>query len=261
MTIQRFFPPILSLLCAFFGIAWADEGPELPKPASRTTRNIEGWTVRVDDRLLCAPNEALGARALRLLEAKLADITYVMPAAPLAKLQAVPIVLDLTHGRLHLMQYHPDVGWLEGHGYARDLVKCVHIPVAAKLTTSRIVGEQPWVILHELAHAYHNQVLGFEEPRILAAYERFKKSGHGDSTLKINGKRGRHYALKDQKEFFAEMTEAFFGMNDFFPFNRAELMTAEPEICELLQNIWGPARVSTRDPRAGSVQAGTAHGT
>jgi len=34
----------------------------------------------------------------------------------------------------------------------------------------------------------------------------------------------------DQKEFFAEMTEACFGMNDFFPFNRAELMTAEPEI-------------------------------
>ena len=34
----------------------------------------------------------------------------------------------------------------------------------------------------------------------------------------------------DQKEFFAEMTEACFGMNDFFPFNRAELMTAEPKI-------------------------------
>jgi hypothetical protein len=29
-------------------------------------------------------------------------------------------------------------------------------------------------------------------------------------------------------------------MDDFFPFNRAELMTAEPEIYELMQAIWGP---------------------
>ena len=36
------------------------------------------------------------------------------------------------------------------------------------------------------------------------------------------------------------MTEAYFGMNDFFPFNRAELMTAEPELYELLRSIWEP---------------------
>ena len=36
------------------------------------------------------------------------------------------------------------------------------------------------------------------------------------------------------------MSEAYFGMNDFFPFNRAELMTAEPEIYALLETIWGP---------------------
>jgi len=31
-------------------------------------------------------------------------------------------------------------------------------------------------------------------------------------------------------------------MNDFFPFNRAELITAEPEIFQLLQSIWGPVQ-------------------
>ncbi len=56
----------------------------------------------------------------------------------------------------------------------------------------------------------------------------------------FNGKRVRHYGLTDHKEFFAEMTEAYFGMNDFFPFNRAELMTAEPELYELLRSIWEP---------------------
>lgn len=219
-------------------VGWAAEKPEAPKPVSRTTRNIEGWTVRVDDRLLAPPDAPLGARSLRFLEAKLTDITYVVPKDKLEKLQAVPIVLDLTHGKLKAMQYHPSVGWLEAHGYGRDLAKCVHICEASDLPTRRNVHEQPWVILHELAHAYHDQVLGWDEPRIKQAYEKYKKSGHGDAALLYNGKRVRHYGLTDHKEFFAEMTEAYFGMDDFFPFNRAELMTAEPEIYELMRTIW-----------------------
>jgi hypothetical protein len=39
-------------------------------------------------------------------------------------------------------------------------------------------------------------------------------------------------------EFFAEMTEAYFGTNDFFPFNRAELKESEPQIYEVLKNTW-----------------------
>ena len=83
------------------------EKPAPAKPTSRTTRTIEGWTVRIDDRLLAAPNAELGTKALRFLEGKLADIKVVVPADRLKKLQSVPIVLDLTHGKLGPMQYHP----------------------------------------------------------------------------------------------------------------------------------------------------------
>ena len=103
---------------------------------------------------------------IRFLEYKLADIRAVVAAELLAKLQAVTIVLDLTHGKLRSMQYHPSAGWLEANGYATNLVKCVHIPEAADLPTPSNITEQPWVVLHELAHAYHDQVLGFEEPAI-----------------------------------------------------------------------------------------------
>lgn len=217
------------------------EADKATKPTSRTTRDLEGWTIRVDDRLLQKPNEELGKRALRFLENKLADIKVVVPADRLAKLQKVTIVLDLSCGGLVPMQYHPSAGWLEANGYAKDLAKCVHIPRAADLPTKRNINEQPWVILHELAHAYHDQVLGFEEPRIKEAYEKYKKSGRGEKALLYNGKRVKHYALTDHKEFFAEMTEAYFGTNDFFPFNRAELKEAEPELYELLAHIWESA--------------------
>ncbi len=202
-------------------------------------RKLEGWTIRVDERLLKGPDEALGRRALRFLEGKLSDIKVVVPADKLKQLQAVVIVLDLSHGNLRSMQYHPSAGWLKANGYSTDLEKCVHLPRAADLPTKRNVNEQPWVILHELAHAYHDQVLGFDEPRIKAAYEKYRKSGHGDKALLYDGRRVKHYALTNHKEFFAEMTEAYFGVNDFFPFNRAELKEAEPEIYELLAIIWG----------------------
>jgi pimeloyl-ACP methyl ester carboxylesterase len=228
------------LLGAFLVVARGGESPEPPKPATRSVRTIEGWTVRVDDRLLQTPSEAIGKRSLQLLEAKLADIKSVVAADRLARLQAVPIVLDLTHGKLRTMQYHPSASWLEGHGYARDLARCVHIPEAAGFINARANNEQQWCVLHELAHAYHDQVLDFDEPRIRKAYEIFKESGHGDSVLRIGGRRAKHYALTDQKEFFAEMSEAYFGVNDFYPFNRGELKTAEPEIYALLEKVWSP---------------------
>ena len=215
-----------------------EDKPAPAKPTSHTTKTVEGWTVRVDDRLLNGPDADLGTRCLRFLEAKLADIKVVVPADKLKKLQAVTIVLDLTHGNLGPMQYHPSAGWLKANGYSPELAKCVHLPRAADLVTKRNVREQPWVILHELAHAYHDQVLGFDEPRVKDAYERYKKSGRGDKTLLHNGTRVPHYALKDHKEFFAEMTESYFGANDFFPFNRAELKESEPDVYQLMSDVW-----------------------
>jgi hypothetical protein len=212
-----------------------------PQPTSHTAREVEGWKVVVDDRLLAAPNAALGSRALKFLEAKLVEIKAVVPAARVKQLQTIAIVLDLSCGKLAAMQYHPDAGWLKSNGYSVELAKCVHIPRAADLPTRRNINEQPWVVLHELAHGYHDQVLGFDEPRIIAAYEKFKRSGHGDKTLLYDGRRVKHYALTDHKEFFAEMTESYFGVNDFFPFNRAELQGAEPELFDLLTQIWNSA--------------------
>jgi hypothetical protein len=237
------------LVASVFGcvlLAAAAPAADPPRPTSHTERIVEGWTVRVDDQLLRAPDDELGQRALRFLEGKLADIKLVVPADKVKALQEVPIVLDLTHGGLGPMQYHPSAGWLKEHGYSTDLARCVHVPRAADLPTRRNVREQPWVVLHELAHAYHDRVLGFDEPRIKEAYEKYRKSGHGDKALLYDGRRVRHYALTDHKEFFAEMTEAYFGSNDFFPFNRAELKESEPEIYALMRDVWESPKAGGR---------------
>lgn len=219
--------------------ARAQDVPALP--TSHTERNIEGWTVHIDDRLLTGPDKAVGDRALRILANRLYDITLVVPADKVARLQKVPIWIDSSHGKLRSAQYHPSAGWLKGHGYSTALARCVHIPVAADFAGIAHQRVQPWSVLHELAHAYHDQVLGFDHAEIRAAWERFRDGGKYDRTLHINGKMVRHYGLTNPMEFFAEMTETYFGQNDFYPFNRAELKRDEPAIYELLTTIWGAA--------------------
>ncbi|MGI8979313.1 MAG: metallopeptidase [Pirellulaceae bacterium] len=210
-----------------------------PKPAAHTERQIEGWTVHVDDRLLNG-EAALGQKALRLLETRLVEVKLVVPAEKVERLQKVTFWLDQTCGALKSPQYHPDVEWLKKHEYDAQLAKCVHIPSADYFCAPRFQREQPLGVLHELAHAYHDQVLSFEHAEIKAAWRKFAEGGRYGSVLHAGGKRRPHYALVNQMEFFAEMTESYFGSNDFFPFNAAELQQEEPEIHALLTTIWGP---------------------
>jgi hypothetical protein len=233
---------LLALAMFALALSWsavrAQDVP--PLPTSHTERDLEGWTVHIDDRLLAGPGKQVGDHALRILANRLYDIKLVVPTDKVARLQKVPIWIDQTHGKLRPAQYHPSAGWLKSHGYSEALVRCVHIPQAADFASVEHQRVQPWSVLHELAHAYHDQVLGFDHAEIRVAWERFRDGGRYKSTLHINGKMVPHYALTNEKEFFAEMTESYFGHNDFFPFNRAELKREEPEIHALLTTIWGP---------------------
>jgi hypothetical protein len=228
---------LLALLAARRSAA-AAEAP--PLPASHTTRTIEGWTVRIDDRLLGGADAELGDRAIKLLTARLVAIEVVMPPRPLERLRQVTIQLDLTHGALRSMQYHPDAGWLKQHGYSEQLAKCVHIPDARHFLSPFENHRQPSAVLHELAHAYHDQVLGFDDERIVAAYKRFRDGGKYESVLTSPGPMRKHYALTNEKEFFAEMTESYLGVNDFYPFVAGELKQAEPQLFDLMAEVWGP---------------------
>lgn len=226
---------LLSLLAS---VAPAGETPALPTVHS--LREIEGWKVRIDERLLSGDAAEKGGRAVRLLTARLVEIAVVVPEKALVRLRGITIELDLDCGGLKSMQYHPDAGWLKEQGYSVELAKCVHIPDADNFLSPFENHRMPWAVLHELAHGYHDQVLGFSEPRIHAAWEKFRDSGKYASVLTSPGPLRAHYGLTDEKEFFAEMTETYFGSNDFYPFVAGELKQAEPGIFALMAEIWGP---------------------
>lgn len=209
----------------------------VPKILEHDIHHINGWTVHVDKNLLTGEGRQTGESALRLLDDKLFVLMLRLPEKRIEQLRTIHIWIDYEH-ELTSMQYHPGAGWLKDHGYDPEMVKCVHIPKAQRFVDHVANHAQPWALLHELAHAYHDQFLGWEHAGIVAAYEAFKATGKYESVLHISGRQRKHYALTNPKEFFAEMSESFLGTNDFYPFIRGELRETSPETYTLLQSIW-----------------------
>jgi len=205
-------------------------------------KKIEGFTVHIDPAMLKGEHAEAGGRALKMLEGHLQRISILLPEDRLAKARKLEIWIEHHHPELGNMQYHPDVGWLKARGYDSRLAKKVHIPRAAQLVSRQQLLKHPAVILHELAHAYHDQVLGFDDKRIIGAYERAMASRLYDKVLLFNGRTVKHYATTNHKEYFAESTEAYFYRNDFYPFVRAELEEHDARMHDLLEEIWGPAK-------------------
>jgi len=208
---------------------------------ARETRRITGWTVHVS-RTLLAEQPAATARALELLQVQLEDIVRLLPAPALARLRQVPLWLSPEYpGIPPKAEYHVAAAWLRAHGRDPAMAKAV------EFTNVRIfdaeVRRMPAFVLHELAHAYHDQVLGHAHAGIRQAYEAAKAGGAYDRVERqdAQGRRsfGRAYALTTPQEYFAEGTEAFFGRNDFFPYDRAELRRHDPALFALLADVWG----------------------
>jgi len=207
-------------------------------------KDIEGWTVHVDPQMLEGEHAEAGARALTMLANHLQRIAILMPEDRLKEMRKLEIWIEHDHPELNVEPgpYHPDVGWLTARGHDARLAKKVHVTRAASLLERHHMIKHPAVILHELAHAYHDQVLGFDEPRIKAAYDKAMKAGIYDEVLLYTGQKVRHYAATNHLEYFAEGTEAYFYRNDFYPFVRAELKQHDPVLHDLLEDIWGPMK-------------------
>jgi hypothetical protein len=57
--------------------------------------------------------------------------------------------------------------------------------------------------------------------------------------LYFPGETKRAYAMNNDQEYFAELSEAYFGTNDFYPFVRAEIKEHDPEMLKVLGKLWG----------------------
>jgi hypothetical protein len=231
---MKFFPILLALAV----MAAAESETKKIGWFEPVVKDIEGWKVSVDPKLLEGEHAKDGELALKMLANHLQRIIILMPEQQLADLRKIGIWIEHKHPELGAMQYHPGADWLMKKGYHPDLVKRVHIPVASALYSKGNMLKQPAVILHELAHGYHDQVLSFDHKGILEAFQAAEKRGDYEKVMLFDGREVKHYALTNHKEYFAEATEAYLYRNDFYPFVSAELKIHDPKAHELMEQIW-----------------------
>ncbi len=197
-------------------------------------RSLHGWTLLVNKALLAEPE--LADAVLAEIGTQLYNITRKVPAEAVAKLRGVRIWVEKEADQGAAV-YHPSREWLTEHGYNPEMAKCAQLSNARHLLDW--CRHQPWMVFHELAHAYHHQVVGYDNAEAIAAYEAAKAGGKYDSVLRYDGKQAKHYALSNVQEYWAECSEAYFGLNDFYPFVNAELRQHDPTMHALLTKLWG----------------------
>ena len=203
-------------------------------------RTIEGWKVNINERLEKDDPKQL-AKALELLTRQLQEIDRVVPPDAVKRLREVTLWMSPEYkGIGPRAEYHPGAGWLRDNGRDPAMVKGV------EFTNVRIFEAEtrrmPNFALHELAHAYHDQVLGNDHKELIATYERAKAGGKYDRVERQDSEgrksQDRAYALTSPQEYFAETTEAYFSKNDFQPYDRAELEAFDPAMYKLLESLW-----------------------
>jgi hypothetical protein len=200
----------------------------------------DGWTIYLHPDLPAKQAEET-AKMLDLLKVQLDRVVAAVPAKALKHLQTVPIYINPTYeGQRPSAEYHPDAGWLQNNGRDPVMAKCIEITNVSEFTAEDI--RMPYLLLHELSHAYHDQVLDFDDSEILKAFRKAAASGSYNSVKRFNGKTfsmDKAYAMSNHKEYFAETSEALFGKNDFYPFNLEELTKHDPTMLAVLRKKWG----------------------
>ena len=232
----------------------AEDSKTSDSTIERETRSVNGWTVHINKELLKSEPKATKI-ALGLLKKQLAEIVRVVPEPAVAELRKVPLYFSPEYpDKNGGAEFHPGAEWLKDNG--RDPVMVKGVEFSNILNFEQETRRMPNFALHELAHAYHNIVLkeGFGNPQLIATFERAKESGLYDKVERWHGTADqntfeRAYAITNPMEYFAETTEAYFSRNDFFPFNSGELKTHDPEMYDLLTELWG---VKTAGKTAGA---------
>lgn len=203
-------------------------------------RDVCGWTVYAAADLRANPE--LDKKSMRLITLQLTQIQVLIPEKALKELQKTPIWIQKKDPTYTNMCYHVSREWLETHGVNPDKTNAIDIPNAQYFLDE--YDRQPMALLHELAHAYHFKVVenGYNNEVILHAYKNAMENKLYDRVLNYFQLEEKAYATTNPMEYFAELTECYFGENDFYPFVKTEFRRHDPVGFEMIEKIWGVSR-------------------
>ncbi|MBK8452299.1 MAG: hypothetical protein WAQ53_05095 [Thiofilum sp.] len=237
MALTRALLPYLLVILSLLGMSLARADT-----TEIRTHTIRGWSIYYDAQLVKQETKTL-LRTFVLLDDKLEQISALLPQAALEQLQQVPIWISQHQGKG--LVYHASATWLLTHGRNPKLARSIEVQHLEDFATWS--ENQPLVLLHELAHALHHQVFNYHNTLINKAFQQAKKDHLYQSVQRYDGSYAPAYALENEREYFAELTESYFGRNDYYPFNRQQLKDYDPVGYQMIESIWYSDLAPTND--------------
>lgn len=206
-----------------------------------TIHKIQGFNVIINNEVLSQDVARFQRKPLEVLDMELSTIVTLLPADAVNVLRNLLIWVEWDE---KVVMSNGRAGTAEAvyyGGHQLQLLKDGKHPLKAKsvtvlsmlaLTREHQPGHDSGrcVLLHEMAHAVHNELLGRNAEPIRAAYAQ---------ALQRNLYEKHLYAATNEQEFFAELTCAYFDQLHYYPKNRSDLEKHDPITFRLMQEVWG----------------------
>lgn len=193
----------------------------------------------------------LGITAIKYIKEDLDHIVSIIPEKALTVMRKNPIWMERnnTHNS-SAAWYHTWEGYPASIGDLKEKGKCVEITNYDYYISWTDIN-QPLMLLHELCHLYHDQGLGGDgNVEINQAYQHAKdeklyevgwyRNNTSYTSQNQWTKTTSVYCMNTAWEYFSEMCEAYWGENDYYPFNYDQLKEHDPVAFALMESIWGP---------------------
>ncbi len=195
------------------------------------TRSIDGWRIHLEKRLQ-AEEPTLEQQVLEELGRRLEETDRLLPVKRVEELRRIEFYVHVSaQGR---------GGYISRRTAAEPAAAApgsIDLGSAREFLDSQ--SQVPSRVLHELAHGYHFQVLGDDDPEVIEAYANAVRNHLYTHVKNWQGRVvDRSYALSSVFEYFALATQAYFERSGFFPFDRADLEAYDPAAFELMRAVW-----------------------
>ena len=213
----------------------------------------QGFTFKIKQTVV---NREAAKKAIERMKADLDNIVSFCPEAALKVMKKRAIWMEENNtANSSAAWYHRFADYPASIGDLSAKGKCLEI-TNYNYYVSWTAQNQPYMVFHELSHLYHDQGLGGStNVTINNAYKNAKNSGiYKKNYYRFNVKDpqskwiqtdtpahpNQSYCLNDEWEYFAEMSEAYWGENDYYPFNYEQLKKHDPTAFAAMEKIWGP---------------------
>ena len=239
---KKFGCPIFVLICSLLLLCY-DSGYTQEKQGNKkngnkkySTYSIENFKCFISDEVMQQNSDSTWVnKPLDLLARSLRKVNEVYPENAKVLFHKTYIFVDWNKpGALGLYSQGP-----RGPSDPKTHFNCIDIN-GMKFVTEKNNDKklQPnnaatLVLLHELAHCYHHQILGWNHELIKDAYQNAKNQRLFDL---------KSYLMSSDKEYFAELTTAYLDKHYSVPKTREEIKEKDIQGYGLMEKIWGKVK-------------------